>query len=422
MLFESPHVRVTAEHGTATLWLGFPGEPANALDLPRLRELDAAICAVAAYPAVQVLLVRSAIPGGFCGGLRPEALASLTHPSDRAAFAWFGQQVFDRLARLDAVTLAFLDGPCLGVGLELALACDHRLCVARPTTHLGFPDRFTLFGGLARLRQLAGRRGNELVSSGRTLSGREARGLGIVDSACCERRAKIELQTFLDQLEARPLKPRPPAEPIGFAAERRAFAVRTPRAIEKVNSPRPVNPVPPFPDVVGLLGDDPDAAKLLADVALRGGEVVICGNRAAVFAGIAAAQSRGFVTPLEAEQARLRVRGSDTLHGFDRAGLVFVADGHNPFRLAAAVQPRAVVCVIRPAGASPVRVSLVPEIPLPFPRRLVRVGFCEDNRIALFPGHSTDPDTLAALAAWLRPFGLGATVFPVAARLLPRAA
>ena len=226
MLFESAHLRVTAEYGIATLWLGFPGEPANALDLARLRELDEAILAVAAHPAVQILVLRSAVPGGFCGGLRPEAVASLTHPADRAAFAWFGQQVLDRLARLDAVTLAMIDGPCLGAGLELALACDYRLCVARPTTHLGFPDRFTLFGGTARLRHRVGRRGKELVASGRTLSGREAQRLGLVDRACCERRAKIELRSFLDRLETRPRKPRPPAEPIGFAAERRAFAGR----------------------------------------------------------------------------------------------------------------------------------------------------------------------------------------------------
>ena len=46
MLFESAHVRVTAEHGTATLWLAFPGDPVNALDLARLRDLDAALAAV----------------------------------------------------------------------------------------------------------------------------------------------------------------------------------------------------------------------------------------------------------------------------------------------------------------------------------------------------------------------------------------
>ena len=61
-------------------------------------------------------------------------------PADRAAFAWYGQRVCDRLAPPDPVSLAFIDGPCLGAGLELALACDHRLVRRKPTTHLGFPE------------------------------------------------------------------------------------------------------------------------------------------------------------------------------------------------------------------------------------------------------------------------------------------
>jgi enoyl-CoA hydratase/carnithine racemase len=427
MVFESPHVRVTAEHGTATLWLGFPGEPANALDLARLRELDAALRAVEATRAIRVLVLRSTNPAGFCAGIHPNALASPTHPTDRAAFAWFGQQVCERLARLDAVTLALIDGPCLGAGLELALACDHRLCVARPTTHLGFPDRLACFGGTARLRHLGGRRAMELLATGETISGREARALGLVDVACCERRGKIELRTLLDRLEARPVKPREPLELSGLAAERRAFAAAQIHPVASAHpvadapgSPR-VNPVPPFPDVVGLLGDDPTAARLLSEVALRGGSAVVCGNREPVFAGIETALARGFVTPLEAEQARLRVRSSDALAGFDRAGLVFVADGHDPFRLAAVVQPRTVVCVVAPddetAAARP-----RPDVPFPFPRRVIRIGFCGKGRVALFPGSSTDRDTTATVAAWLKPFGLSGVVFPVAARLLPRAA
>jgi hypothetical protein len=141
-----------------------------------------------------------------------------------------------------------------------------------------------------------------------------------------------------------------------------------------------------------------------------------------VFAGIAIAYNRGFVTPLEAEQAWRRVRASDTLDGFDQVGLAFVAEGQNPFRLAAVVRPRTIIGVIRHNGAE--RLSAGPglSVPFPFPGRLVRVSFSDENRIALFPGSSTTPDTLATLAAWLKPFGHTSTVFPIAARLLPRVA
>lgn len=424
MLFASRNITVRCDHGVAELALGFPGVPANALDVARLRELEAALQSVAASDHVQILVVQSALPAGFCSGIRPPALASLTRPADRSAFAWYGQQVFDRLARLEAVTVAYVDGPCLGAGLELALACDYRICVARPTTLLGFPDRRACFGGTERLHDRAGRRGDELLATGRTISAREAVQLGIVDLACCERRATIELRTFLDRLELRAVKPRTPVDPVGWAAERRRFAALEPPA----PGPNPAaqlvlrNPIPSFPGLLGLLGNDPNADRLAAEIVLRGGSVAICGNRSGVFAGISAALRRGFITPLEAEQSWRRVRASDSLDGFDQAGLILVADGQNPFRLAAAVRPRAIICVLRPTGSDLSDAAPVPAVPFPFPGRVVRMSFCEGQRIALLPGTATSPDTLATLSDWLSPFGFTTTVFPVAARLLPRAA
>lgn len=254
MLFESPHVRVTAEYGVGTLWLGFPGLPVNALDAPRLRELAAALAAIEGNLFLNALVVRSAKPAGFCAGLHPSA----HEIADRGALAALGQKVFARLAALPITTLAFIDGPCLGVGFELALACDHRLCVATPTTLLGFPQRAVFFGGSNRVRKLMGRRGSALIESGRTLSGREARDLGLVDRAFCARRAKIELRTFLDELERAPRVPLRTPDESGYAAERRAFA----GADLRVESEPPT-----------------DIATLLA---------------------------RGFITPLEADQLRTR--------------------------------------------------------------------------------------------------------------------
>lgn len=220
MLFETAHLRVTAEYGTATLWLAFPGAPVNALNAARLSELDRALAAIETNPFLHTLVVRSAKPFGFCAGLHTDA-ANVT---DRAAFASYGQRVFARLRALPFATVAFIDGPCLGVGFELALACDYRLCVATPNALLGFPGRFACFGGSARLRKLLGKRAAAFIESGAVLSGREARDLGLVDRAFCARRAKIELRTFLDERERRPLCPTRTADETGFAHERRTFA------------------------------------------------------------------------------------------------------------------------------------------------------------------------------------------------------
>lgn len=255
MLFESAHVRVTAEYGVGTLWLAFPGAPVNAIDGARLNELDAALAAIEANPFLNALVVRSAKPAGFCAGLHP----GVAEVADRSAFAARGQRVLSRLAMLPFTTITFIDGPCLGVGFELALACDHRLCVTTPNTHLGFPNHLTCFGGSNRLRKLIGRRAAAFIESGHTLSGREARDAGLVDRTFCARRAKIDPRTFLDELERKPRVPSRTRDETGFAAERRAFA----------RAELHFGEVAPITDVEVLL-------------------------------------ARGFITPLEAEQMRPR--------------------------------------------------------------------------------------------------------------------
>ncbi|MFZ8239034.1 enoyl-CoA hydratase/isomerase family protein, partial [Staphylococcus aureus] len=66
--------------------------------------------------------------------------------------------LFNRLEALEAVTLAVVDGPALGGGLELALSCDLR--VASMRAKLGLPEaRVGMIpgaGGTQRLPRLCG--------------------------------------------------------------------------------------------------------------------------------------------------------------------------------------------------------------------------------------------------------------------------
>ncbi|MFX8708315.1 enoyl-CoA hydratase-related protein, partial [Acinetobacter baumannii] len=61
--------------------------------------------------------------------------------SEEATFDFIrkGQQLFDQLAALPQTTVALIDGFCLGGGLELALACDYRVC-EESKTKLGLPE------------------------------------------------------------------------------------------------------------------------------------------------------------------------------------------------------------------------------------------------------------------------------------------
>lgn len=396
MIFQSRHIRVTSEYGTATLWLEFPGEGVNALDLDRLREIDTALRAIDANPAIGVLVIRGGLPFGFCSGIAEEAVASLASESDAAAFAAFAQSVSLRLASMNAVTLAFIDGPCLGAGLELALACDYRLALASPSAPIGFPTPAHCMGGTVRLPWAA----RELLTNGKLLSAREARSLKLVERAFCERRAKIELRSFLDLLERKPVKPRRTRrrECEGFAEERRAFAKAIlarrsrPRAIAL---PQAWNPLPPRPSTVGLLSTDRAFQHMAGELALHGSRVLVLGRCDAAFQPIAESQRRGFITPLEAEQARGRIVSVEDRQPFHDAELVIVSDIASAAILTEFVRPRCVIAVPNRPGECSRR--------MPQPRRVLGVYIDRHRGLTLLPTTATDDDTLAAFVHWMQP-------------------
>lgn len=425
MLYESPHVRVEAADGIATLWLEFPGAPVNALTPARLAEIGRGLSAVLADSHVEILVIRSGLPGGFCGGHDPEALADLIGDEDaQTAFALEGQRVLTRLVGADVVTVAFVEGPCLGPGLELALACDYRLAVAGPGSRIGFPDAAT---GLPPCWGLP-RTG---VGAGPIRTAREARRAGLLDDAFCERRGKIELRTFLDRLQAYPRKPRswairdwfapPREERLAAARVRFRAAFRDPAVVDATLRARDHarrlrdRPAVAFPEVVGFVGCDDQTVRLAVEVALRGTRAVVSDSEpslaaAAVGRVLADAVRRGRATPLEAEAARKRVTLDADMDGLTDVGwVVSPAVGAPLAFLEPWLLPRAVVAV--PPGAVPhlARHAVRPD----------RFVGCEvgDGHVVINPGGSGD-----AVAAWFARLGFAVRDAAPAALPVARAA
>lgn len=126
--------------GVWTLWFDQPGREVNVLDLAALDELDERLGEVEGDATVHGVLIRSAKPSGFCGGadlhLYGEASAA-----EVEAYVRRGLDVLDRLMRLGPATVAVVHGVCLGGGLELALACRHRVALASSVPlQLGVPE------------------------------------------------------------------------------------------------------------------------------------------------------------------------------------------------------------------------------------------------------------------------------------------
>ncbi|MBZ9660158.1 enoyl-CoA hydratase/isomerase family protein [Mesorhizobium sp. ESP-6-4] len=112
-------------------------EKFNALDIPMLRALEAALDEAELAEGVRAVLIRGE-GKGFCAGGDVEAWGAMSAADFQVQWVRYGHRVFDRLAQLRQPTIAVLSGHALGGGLELAAACDFR--VAETQVKLGFPE------------------------------------------------------------------------------------------------------------------------------------------------------------------------------------------------------------------------------------------------------------------------------------------
>jgi len=173
--------------GALRIWFDVPDRPVNVLSEPVFEALVGVIDAMEASELPTWILLESAKPKGFCAGADLRRLAALGEASGIEAFLRCGQEAFDRLSRLASPTVAVIRGACLGGGLELALACRHRLAVDEPTTQIGMPEsRLGLipgWGGTQRLPRLIGEGAAlRLLWSGDPVDARQAAAIGLVDS------------------------------------------------------------------------------------------------------------------------------------------------------------------------------------------------------------------------------------------------
>ena len=172
----------------AVLSINYPNKGANILSRAAVAELEGHLDALDKRPSLAGLVIRSTKPGNFIAGadLR-EFVADIDQPAERIVeFARRGQQLFARLSKMPLVTIAAIDGVCLGGGAELAIWCDRRIMAANAATGFGFPEvklgLFPGWGGTARTPRIVGlSNAVELITGGEPVDARAAHAMGLAD-------------------------------------------------------------------------------------------------------------------------------------------------------------------------------------------------------------------------------------------------
>ncbi|WP_043690024.1 3-hydroxyacyl-CoA dehydrogenase NAD-binding domain-containing protein [Luteimonas huabeiensis] len=173
------------EDGVLVLAFDRAGESVNTFAQDVLIELDALLERLALEPP-KGLVIRSAKAKGFIAGADIREFAEFDAKGTIGDSIRRGQQVFQRLADLPCPTVAAIHGFCMGGGTELALACDYRVASSDASTRIGLPEVklgiYPGWGGSVRLPRLVGAPAAfDMMLTGRALSAKAARGIGLVD-------------------------------------------------------------------------------------------------------------------------------------------------------------------------------------------------------------------------------------------------
>lgn len=170
------------EDGIALITINRP-KALNALNKDTLLEIKAAAEEAAFDDDIQVLIITGAGEKAFVAGADITYMMNINALQGRQ-FGMIGQQVFRMIENLPKPVIAAVNGFALGGGLELAMACDFRVCsenskFGQPEVGLGVIPGF---GGTQRLPRLVGAgMAKELLFTGDTIDAFEALRIGLVN-------------------------------------------------------------------------------------------------------------------------------------------------------------------------------------------------------------------------------------------------
>lgn len=176
----------------------------NTLSTPVMTELKNILNHIKTQEA-NVLVIQSE-KSGFIAGADIKEIESITTEKEAFEKAMMGQDVFTLLSTLPFVTVAAINGVCLGGGLELALSCDFRVIADDPKIQIGLPEVnlgiIPGFGGTQRLPRLIGLlNALPLILTGKLINPDKAMKLHLVDACFSSTFFSSQLAGFIQKIQ-----------------------------------------------------------------------------------------------------------------------------------------------------------------------------------------------------------------------------
>ncbi len=201
--FETLDVSVSGEIGA--LELNRPAQ-LNALSRQTLQDLAAAARWFDSQQQVKVVVV-SGQGRSFCAGFDLNTFSTPDPNYSTRDIADIGRLMAEAIFGMNAMTIAAIQGNCIGGGLVLANSCDLRLAEedARfviPEVDLGIP---LTWSGIPRLvREIGPAATKELVLTCRPFGADEAKSLGFINTIVPKGTVMTAAQELAEQLASKP--------------------------------------------------------------------------------------------------------------------------------------------------------------------------------------------------------------------------
>ena len=172
------------QDGIAVVKLDMPGRSMNVLNEELMGPFAEALTRIETDAAVKGVVLTSGKPE-FLAGADLDTVYKITDPQQAFDLAEAFKTLLRRMEKCEKPIVCALNGTALGGGLELAMACNHRIALNNPKAKFGLPEvKLGLLpggGGTQRLPRMIGIQGAlEMMTQGTELRVEQAVKKGIV--------------------------------------------------------------------------------------------------------------------------------------------------------------------------------------------------------------------------------------------------
>ena len=186
----------------ATLTFDLENEKINKLSFEILKEFKEILNTIENDSSIKALVIDSAKKDIFIAGADIKEIEKLKDEKDVYEALMEVHEIFNKLENLTIPTIAYINGACMGGGLELALACKYRVLSTNEKTKLAFPEIklgiFPGFAGTIRAPKLIGLvNALDLILTGKTVDAKKAYKLGLADMIFDDAQKEFMLDSFV---------------------------------------------------------------------------------------------------------------------------------------------------------------------------------------------------------------------------------